>query len=73
MTAGRPKEIEGKLMNFNTKIEEQTKQLIDALVTTGTFTSKRELIDYWLGLHKKDNPESYEKAQQFIDFMGRGE
>ena len=67
MPAGRPKVIEGKLTNFNAKIEEQKKALIDALIKVGPFDSKRELIDYWLDIHKKANQEHFSKAQKFLE------
>lgn len=72
MAPGRPKEVAGKLTNINSKITEENKALIDALVSVGPYKSKRELFDYWLKLHKKDNPEEFTKAEKFLDLLGGG-
>lgn len=72
MGAGRPKELKEELVNANTKLEKSKKELIDALVATGPFRSKRELTDYWLELHEKERPEEFDKARQFIELTGGG-
>ncbi|MED3571979.1 hypothetical protein [Cytobacillus praedii] len=67
MTAGRPKSLDGKLTNFNTKVTEQDKAAVDALVSTKAFASKREFIEYGLKKFKEEFPEQYDKALQFIE------
>jgi Arc/MetJ-type ribon-helix-helix transcriptional regulator len=64
---GRPKHLEGKLTNFNTKIMETDKATVDALVSTKAFSSKREFVEYAIRKFKEDYPEQYQKALQFIE------
>ena len=64
---GRPKHLDGKLTNFNTKITENDKATIDALVSTKAFGSKREFIEYAISRYKDEYPDHYSKALQFLE------
>lgn len=68
----RPKSLEGKLTNFNSKITEEYKVKIDAIIKTGPYSSVREMLEDWTEKYLKDNPEAAEKVDNFIQ-LTKGE
>ncbi|MGP9042086.1 hypothetical protein [Cytobacillus kochii] len=72
MATGRPKTVDGKLTNFNSKITQEHKDMIDAIVKTGPFNSVRELLEAWTKTYLKDNPEAAKKAEALIQ-LTKGE
>ncbi|WP_433958527.1 hypothetical protein [Cytobacillus horneckiae] len=66
MAAGRPKSLDGKLTNFNSKITQDHKDTIDAIVKTGPYQSVRELLEDWTDTYLTDNPEAAKKVKDFI-------
>lgn len=67
MTAGRPKSVEGKLTNFNSKITQTHKDTIAAIVKTGPYNSVRELLEAWTDNYLESNPETAAKVKNFLE------
>jgi hypothetical protein len=65
----RPKKLTDDLTNFNTKLQESDKKLIQAL-TQVTPYSQRELIEEMLKLYEERNPGTVEKARQLLKLKG---
>ncbi|WP_214737378.1 MULTISPECIES: hypothetical protein [unclassified Exiguobacterium] len=66
---GRPKTVAGKLTNFNTKLQEDHKRTLEALVKVGPFSSNRDMIEQWTEAYLKDNPDVAEKVAGYKQFM----
>lgn len=64
---GRPKTLPGKLTNFNTKIQDQHKAQLQAIVEVGPYGSYREMLEAWTARFLKDNPDLAAKAEAYMD------
>lgn len=66
---GRPKTVAGKLTNFNTKLQEDHKRTLEALVKVGPFSSNRDMIEQWTQMYLKENPDVAEKVEGYKQFL----
>lgn len=67
MAAGRPKKLEGKLVPFNSKITEDHKEKIDAIIKVSGFKSVRELLESWTESHLETNPKDRERIEAYLN------
>lgn len=66
---GRPKTVAGKLTNFNTKLQEDHKRTLEALVKVGPFSSNRDMIEQWTEAYLKENPEVAARVDGYKEIM----
>lgn len=66
---GRPKTVSGKLTNFNTKLQEDHKRTLEALVKVGPFSSNRDMIEQWTEAYLKENPDVAERVEGYKEIM----
>lgn len=57
------------LTNFNTKLQPQTKELIDALVAVTGKAGQRELLEDMLVVYLEQHPQEAAKARDYIQYM----
>lgn len=57
------------LTNFNTKIQPQTKELLDALVKVTGKDGQRELIEDMLTVYQEKYPQDAARARDYIQYM----
>lgn len=72
MTAGRPKTLDGKLTNLNSKVTKAHKEQIDAIIKTGPYGSVRELLEDWTDVYLNSNPEAAKKVNDFLELTKGG-
>ena len=66
---GRPKTVAGKLTNFNTKLQEDHKRTLEALVKVGPFSSNRDMLEQWTREYLEANPDLAERVEGYKEIM----
>lgn len=64
--AGRPKTLAGKLTNFNSKVQEEHKRQLDAIIKVGPYSSVREMLEDWTNDYFKDHPEIAKRVEDYL-------
>lgn len=59
----------GNLVPFCTKLEDTTKELMDALCKVKKLAGQRELINDMLALYEKEYPQDFKRARKLIDVL----
>jgi hypothetical protein len=74
MAKGIRVENGAKLVDVNTKVQQGTKDLLDAIVVTQAqgIHSKREFIEKALELFEAAYPEDVEVARKYLQLIGKG-
>lgn len=57
------------LINFNTKLQPQTKRIIDALVIVKKMAGHRELIEDLLKVYEEAYPQDFLRANEYLAFI----
>lgn len=62
------------LVNFNSKVQQETKDLVDALIKVNDLGigSAREFLEAAVELFKKEYPDNMAKADQYLVLIGKG-
>jgi hypothetical protein len=63
---GRPKTLAGDLKAWNTKLQEDHKIQLEALVKVGPFSSYREMLESFTAAYLKANPDVAEKVNAYL-------